>query len=174
VMKEGQELAVFYPTTEEGEAAFWVQTQDYHKNLYDLAFINPLKTRWVPAFLFRMLISYMERVKMPVRANTKLEVANSEKNAASVIIFSHGLSLNMTSNSAYCACLASQGHIVVSLQHNGDLVRFPYDEQLFLRKQLLAKLMFINKNEDLQLRAQQVKEVYSELITGALLPRIFP
>jgi hypothetical protein len=120
-------MGIFYPTLEKGKPSLWIQTKDYYKTLYDLAFINPLNVRWISLQFFRLFTSFMNKVTMPVQTNTRLECINPS-NEHSIILLSHGLSSNMTSHSSYCCWLASQGYIVISLSHHKDLIRFTYDE----------------------------------------------
>jgi hypothetical protein len=93
------------------------------RRFYDLTFINPLKPRWVPWFPFKFFTSFMTLAKMPAVDNANILIEGE----MDLVIFSHGLSSTMNSHSSYCSWLASQGYIVVSIQHDHDLVRFSFD-----------------------------------------------
>lgn len=120
------------------------------RQFYDLTFINPMKPRWVPWFLFKFFTSFMTKTKMPAVRDASISV-ESEMN---LVIFSHGLSSTMNTHSSYCSWLASQGYIVVSIQHNSDMVRFSFDEHLFNRPELLTSMLYLLRNSELKIRSQ--------------------
>jgi len=58
---------------------------------------------------------------MPVIGNGKLMMNNGKK--YNVMIFSHGLGSNSNNYSSLCGYWASQGFIIISIQHNNDVIR---------------------------------------------------
>ena len=92
----------------------------------------------------------MNKIKMPAINDANIFV----EGAMGLVIFSHGLSLTMNAHSSYCSWLASQGYIVVSIQHSNDLVRFSFDEHLFNRPELLSSMLYLLRNSELKVRAQ--------------------
>lgn len=116
--------------------------------MYDLTFMDPLRIRWVPLAVFKLFTSFMRKIKIPAYKDLSLSF-NAEQPEFPVILFSHGLSSNLTSHSSYFCWLASHGYIVVSMQHNNDLIRFAYDEPMLKRKGLLTKLLYTSQSYDL-------------------------
>ncbi|KAL1405792.1 hypothetical protein Q8F55_007468 [Vanrija albida] len=81
------------------------------------------------AWLFGALGLFAGRFKMAVERNAPL-VKTDKK--LPVVLFSHGLVGTRTTYSQYCTALASEGYIVVSVEHrdhSGPCVIFPADEE---------------------------------------------
>lgn len=107
----------------------------------------------------------MQKVKIPAYMNTKLSTV-SPKSKYPVILFSHGLSSNLTSHSSYLCWLASCGYIVISMQHHNDLIRLLYDEIMLKKKGLMEKIYYIAQNHDMLIRKEEMETVYGLLISG--------
>jgi len=68
---------------------------------------------------------------MPVLGDAQLYRDDYDKNQKwSIILFSHGLGSNVNNYSALCGWWASHGYIVVSIQHDNDLVRIDFPKRL--------------------------------------------
>lgn len=116
---KGIPLSVFYPSDIFGRNVNWIPSKCYNHVLYDIFYVDPRVPR-IPFWLFNYLTSFVHTLRMPVYSQTPLKLKDSQ---ATVVIFSHGLGSNMNGHSSMCSWWASNGYIVISLQHFSDNVR---------------------------------------------------
>lgn len=79
-------------------------------------------------WIFQMLRLVVGRMKFPAYLNTPLEHPTSKY---PMIIFSHGLAGTRTTYSQYCSALASEGYVVLAIEHrdgSGPSVMLPPEE----------------------------------------------
>jgi hypothetical protein len=145
-------VGVFYPSTADGAHCDWIPSERYSQALYDIVFVDPTKPR-LPFFLFKFVMSFLGKIKMPVLGNASLYLDDSDRNEKwKVVVFSHGLASNMNNYSCLCGWWASHGYIVVSVQHDHDRVRIEFEKELLKQPDILENMFYDSRNEDLRVR----------------------
>ena len=70
-------MAIFYPTISETKPSPWIHSDEYYRTLYDLVFIHPYYPQFVPFWLFKLTVSYLGKMTMPVQENAELHHTSS-------------------------------------------------------------------------------------------------
>ena len=132
-----------------------IPTEKYNEPLYDIFFVDPTQLKFLPFRIFKFIVSFLFKIKMPVLGNASLYTNDSDGDEKwKVVVFSHGLGSNMTNFSAICGWWASHGYIVVSIQHNHDLIRIEFGKDMVDQPDILEKMLYNKRNQDLMVRAQ--------------------
>ena len=158
------EIGVFYPSMADGSHCKWIPSERYNKPFYDIVFVDPTKPR-LPFWLFKFVVSFLSKVKMPVLGDASLYLDDSQPEEKwKVVVFSHGLGSNLTNFSCLCGWWASHGYIVVSVQHDHDHVRIEFDKKLTEQPDVIERMFYQNRNRDLRIRAEEFRTVIEHLL----------
>lgn len=78
------------------------------------------KNKRAPFHLFKFIVSYIEKIWIPVEGNSKYQddIQNSNKNR--LIVFSHGLGAHLNAYTSFCGNWASHGYTVITINHVQD------------------------------------------------------
>ena len=86
------------------------------KVLYEIFYIDVAKKRFIPYSFYEALLSYLNKIPLPVQVGSKLAPIE-DKEHHDLMVFSHGLGAGMHTYSAMLCHWASQGKIVISINH---------------------------------------------------------
>jgi len=161
-----QRVAIFYPTDEKKKDVRYYPHEDHWVRFYEIMKLSEIVSRGkrkyrIPKILHKIVLTGLERRKLGV--NYKANIIDNPSGFP-VIIFSHGLSANRHAYTVLMKEWASYGFIVMSLEHDENVLIRPKDntEALEIRTgQLHHRALYVKDLLSIvyeQKRMQQILE----------------